>query len=317
MPKESRDALHSQGKTDVYWFDPDKVVLVTDKASALYDERVHNSFKEELVVNMMYAPDGEVSQGVLKACIGRRNPETGKVEIVDGRQRTINCREANRRLKKQGLPLLRLPVWIRRGNDSRQMSAMISANEHATVDQPMTRALKAQRYIDRGHDEKEVAALLGISEATVKNLLRLLDAPAVIKNAINDGKITASAAYQLAREEPAVAKKKLGELLEHAPRAPGNKRSKNAKRAREIVTGKKEPAANSAPAPAPVDRDLAWNTKKVEDRAATLIAAWIEENWTAGNWDGSPDQIPARIRAGEWRKQPKKESEDGEEVEGA
>ena len=301
MPKASRDALKSKGKIDVPYLDPNDVVLVTDKDSPLYDERVHNSFKEELVLNMMYAPDGEAPLGVLKPTLGRRNPETGKVEITDGRQRTLACREANRRLKKQGMPPLRLPVWIRRGNDSRTMATMISANEHATADSTKNRALKAQRYVNLGHDEKEVAVILGTSEATIKNLLRLLDAPAVIRNAVFDDKITAAAGYQLAREEPEVAKKKLADLIEKAPRTPGKKRSKNAKKAREIVSGTK-----SAPASAPVAREDR-DTRKVEDRAAATIATWIEKNWVEG-WDGDPKEIPKRIRAGEWREVRKAEA---------
>jgi len=244
---------------------------------------------------MMYAPDGEVSQGVIKPCIGRRNPETHAVEITDGRQRTLACREANKRLKKQGLPLLRLPVWIRRGNDSRMMAMMISANEHATVDSTKNRMLKAQRYINQGHDEREVAVLLGTSETTVKNLLRLLDAPVAIRNAVFDDRITAAAGYQLAREEPAAAKKKLEELLEKAPRTPGKKKSKNAQKAREIVRGVPEPAPGSR------------SEKKLEDAVAAAIADWIDRNWNDADWSGSPKEIPRRIRAGEWRE---KASED-------
>lgn len=292
MPKASRDALGAKGKTDVYYLDPDEVVLVTDKKSALYDERVENSYNEELVLNMLYAPDGETAQGVLEPAIGRRNPETGKVEIIDGRQRTLACREAKKRQKKRGLPPIWLPVLLKRGSDSRAMAMLISANEHRTADSPLNRAKKAQRYIDLGHDEKGVAALLGTSEATVKNLLRLLDAPAAVKNAVETGKISASDAYKLSRQEPAAAKKTLGQLLEHAPRTPGKKRSPNAKKARAIVDGDK-------PETEPAKPD--WDTRKVEDHAAAKIAEWIEANWAVGNWDGAPAEIPARIRAGEWR----------------
>ena len=299
MPKASRDALNNKGKIDVPLFDPSDVVLVDDKKSVLYDERVNNDFSESLVLNMMYAPDGEVPQGVLKVCLGRRNPETGKVEIIDGRQRTKAAREANRRLKKQGIEPIRLPVHLKRSSDSRLMAALISSNEHATVDSPMNRARKAQRYVEQGHDEKEVAVLLGQSESTVKNLLRLLDAPAVVRNAVDTGKITARDAYQLAREEPEEARKKLGKLLEHAPRTPGKKRSPNAKKAREVM-GRPEPKpeAAEAAAAAPSPRDV----KKVEDAVAEAIAAWIHETWCADEqWDGSPKAIPERIRAGEWR----------------
>lgn len=301
MPKASRDALKAKGKTDVWYFDPSDVVLVDDESSPVYDERVHLDLDEGLVLSMIYAPDGKTPQGVLKILSGSRNPETGKVEIDDGRQRTKACREANRRLKKQGLPLLRLPVHLKRLNDSQRMALMLTSNAHHKEDSPMHRALKAQRYINLGHDEKEVAVMLGTSESTIKNLLRLLDAPAVVRNAVDAGKITTSDGYKLAREEPAEARKKLDKLLEHAPRTPGKKRSPNAKKAREVM-GRPEPKPPSSGGAAVTSSASTKDVKKVEDGVAEAIAAWIEENWVNdGNWDGSPAAIPERIRSGEWR----------------
>jgi ParB family chromosome partitioning protein len=290
MPKASRDALGAKGRADVYLFDPDDLVLVEEETSVLYDDRVKGAFKESLVANILFAPDG-VPQGVLKPLLLRRNAETGKCEVVDGRQRTKAAREANRRLKKQGLEPIRVPGILKRANDARLLGMLISSNEHSTEDSPMNRAKKAQRYIDLGRDEKEVAVLLGTSESTVKNLLRLLEAPAAIRNAVDAGKITTSDAYRLSREEPTEARKKLGELLEKAPRTPGKKRSKNAKKAREIVGG----AASSA-------KENAKETKKAENEVAEAIAAWIEATWNEATWGGSPSEIPARIRNGEWRK---------------
>lgn len=287
MPKASRDSLAAKGKTDMWQMDPEDVVLVKDEKSALYDERVDFDFKESLVANMMFAPNG-VPQGVLKPCLGRRNTETGKVEIIDGRQRTKAAREANKRLKKAGLEPIRLPVWLKRGNDQSAMAMLISSNEHAQEDTPMARAQKAQRYIALGRDEAEIAVLFGMSVASVKNMLRLLDAPAAVRHAVDAGKITVSDGYKLAREEPEEAKKKLGKLMEQAPRTPGKKRSRNAKKAREIVSGGKATTPRS--------------DKGVEEATAGAIADWIEENWQGGNWDGAPSAIPERIRAGEWRK---------------
>ena len=303
MPKASRDALNAKGKTDVYYFDPNDVVLVDDPGSPLYDERVKSDFKESLVVNMLFQPEPDgPPQGVLKVLLGQRNPETGKVEIIDGRQRTKACREANRRLKKQGGEPIRLPVLLKRANGVRSMAMLISANEHGTEDSPLNKAKKAQRYIDLGRDEKEVAVLLGVSESTVKNLLRLLDAPAAVRNAVDAGKITASDGYRLSREEPAEAKKKLDKLLEHAPRTPGKKRSENAGKARAIM-GKPEPKAPPAAAPDPASAEpSARSLRKIEDGVAETIAAWVAASWGDGNWDGAPAAIPDRIRAGEWRK---------------
>jgi ParB family chromosome partitioning protein len=299
MPKQSRDALKAKGKTDVWYFDPDDVVLVEDEDSPVYDERVHFDFDEALVASMMYAPDGQTPQGVLEILNGSRNPETGKIEITDGRQRTKACREANKRLKKQGLPPIRLPVHLKRVNASQRMAMMIATNEHRRADTPTHRALKAQRYINLGHDEGEVATLLGVSESTVKSMLRVLDAPAVVRSALDAGKITASDAYRLAREEPEAARAKLAKLLAEAPRPPGKKRSPNAKRARAIM-GRPEPKpAGPATAEAgPTGRAA----QRLEDAVAESIAAWIEATWNGdGNWDGSPAAIPERIRAGEWR----------------
>jgi ParB family chromosome partitioning protein len=294
VPKASRDALKAKGKTDVWYFDPEDVILVEDKESPVYDERVHNDYDEALVLSMMYAPDGKTPQGVLEILNGSRNAETGKTEITDGRQRTKACREANRRLKKQGLPPIRLPVHLKRLNDSQRMALMITANEHRRQDSPMNRALKAQRYINLGHDEKEVAVMLGTGESTVKNLLRLLDAPAAVRNAVDSGKVSVSDGYRLAREEPEEARKKLGKLLEQAPRTPGKKRSKHAKKAREIMGRPEQKTAPEVPS--------ARSVKKTEDAVAEAIAAWIQATWCEDeNWDGSPAAIPERIRAGEWR----------------
>jgi ParB family chromosome partitioning protein len=283
MPKAARDKLGNKGKIDIPTFDPDDVVLVEEKDSALYDARVENDYDEGLVLNMMFEIDG-VPQGVIEPLSGRRNTETGKVEIIVGRRRTKAAREANRRLRKQGREPIRLPVWIKRANDHRAMSMLISENEHRQDDSPSNRAKKAQRYIDLGRDEKEVAILFGISEATVKNLLKFQDAPTAVRHAADAGKITMSDALRLAREEPDVAKEKLEKLLEHAPRTPGRKRSKNAKKAAEILG--KRPAA-----------------KKLEDEVAETIANWIAESCD------SLSEVPDRIRAGEWRKKRKKSAE--------
>lgn len=281
MPKASRDALNARGKRDVYMFDPDDLVLVTDEKSPIYDERVGLPIDEALVLNIMFAPDG-TPQGVLEPGLGLRNPETGKVEVIDGRQRVKAAREANKRLRKQGFEPIRMPLMIQRANGHRAMGMMISANEHRQDDTPLGRAKKAQRYIDIGRDESEVAALLGISEASVKNLLSLLDAPAAVRTAVESGKITMSDGCKLAKLKPEQAREKVAELLEKAPRTPGKKRSKNASKARQIMNGTKENGSKIS--------------KKAEDAVATDIAAWLDQKWTS-----VPGDLLKQLRAGAWR----------------
>jgi ParB family chromosome partitioning protein len=280
MPKASRDSLNAKGKRDAYMFDPEDLVLVTDEKSSLYDERVKLPVDEALVLNIMFAPDG-VPQGVLEPVNVARNAETGKVEVIDGRQRVKAAREANKRLKKKGLEPVWVPAMIKRTNPHSAMGMLISSNEHRQNDSPLGKAKKAQRYIDLGRDESEIATLFGISVASVKNMLSLLDAPAAVRNAVEAGKISTSDGYKLSKLEPAEAKEKVAELMEHAPRTPGKKRSKNAKKAREIV-GDKEPKKIS---------------KKGEDAVATDIAAWLDQVWK-----DVPGDLLKKLRAGEWRK---------------
>jgi ParB family chromosome partitioning protein len=280
MPKASRDALNAKGKRDAYMFDPDDLVLVTDEKSPLYDERVHLPVSESLVLNMLHAPDG-VPQGVLEPVTVARNQETGKIEVVVGRQRVKAAREANRRLKKKGLEPIRVPAMVRRTNSHGAMGILISENEHRQDDTPLGRAKKAQRYLDLGRDEAEIAVLFGISVTSVKNLLSLLDAPAAVRNAVEAGKITASEGYKLSKLEPEEAKSKVTELVENAPRAPGKKRRGNAGKAREIVNGQRN----------------GHISKKAEDAVATDIAAWIDQAWS-----DVPASLLKQIRTGEWRK---------------
>jgi len=280
MPKASRDALNAKGKRDAYMFDPDDLVLVTDEKSPLYDERVNLPVDEHLVLNIMHAPDG-VAQGVLEPINGMRNSETGKVEVIDGRQRVKASREANKRLRKAGMEPVWVPVMLKRTNAHGAMGMLISSNEHRQDDTPIGRAKKAQRYLDLGRSEDEIAALFGIGKASVKNLLSLLDAPAAVRNAVESGKISTTDGYKLAKLEPNEAKEKVAELIENAPRTPGKKRSQNAKKAREIVTGSKEPKIS----------------KKAEDAVATDIAAWIDENY-----EDLGEGMLKGIRNGEWRK---------------
>jgi len=293
MPKASRDSLNAKGKRDAYMFDPEDLVLVTDEKHPLYDPRVHLPVDENLVLNMMFCPDGKVPQGVLEPISGVRDPETGKVLVVIGRQRTKACREANKRLKKRGLEPLRIPAMLVRADAVRGMGMLISENEHRQNDTPLGRAEKMARYMGLGRDEAEVATLFGISEASVKNHLSLLDAPSAIRDAVETGKITVSSAYKLAKMEPGEAKDRLAELMEHAPREPGKKRSKNGAKARNIVNGGGK-------------GDVPKISKKGEDAVATDIAAWIDQNFEdfdpsliKGIRSGSGGRCAGRRRVGD------------------
>jgi ParB family transcriptional regulator, chromosome partitioning protein len=223
--------------TDMWAIEPEKLVIVADESHELYDERVKLPVSESLVASIMYAPNGADPQGVLVPIACSRDPETGAIVVVNGRQRVKACIEANKRLEKQGLDPLRVKWYPASRGTKAKMALQLTANEHAQEDTPLGRAKKAQRYLERGFSVEEVGEMLGKSPATIKNLVGLLDAPAAVRKAVESGAVSASDGYKLAKLDPDEAKKKVEELKASAPREPGKKRSQNAKKARKIVTG--------------------------------------------------------------------------------
>lgn len=239
MASKDKNGSHQ----DLWAIEPEKIKVVTDPKHPLYDDRVDLPVSESLVLNILFEPDGKNPQGVLRPVDCIRDPETGDILLVDGRQRHKAILEANRRLRKQGREPLRLRWIPRRGTEKSQAALMVSSNHHAQEETPLGQAKRALSLMERGFDHDDIGKILGKSPATIKNLVALLDAPAAVRKAVESEQISVSDGYKLAKLEPDEAKKRVEELKEKAPRTPGKKRSKNAKKAREIVTGRKEPVA--------------------------------------------------------------------------
>lgn len=223
----------AEGKKDVLLFDPENLVVIEDKKHPLYDERVTLPLDERLVLNIMH-------HGVLEPILVRKNAESGETEVVAGRQRVRACREANKRLKKQGAEVHRIPAMVKRADSHALMGMMISENEIRQDDGPLGKAKKMQRFLDLGRSEEEAATVFGVSVHTVKNMLRVLDAPKSLQTAVENGTITATDAYKLSKLDPTDQKEKLTELA----KAPTNgvKRTREAgKKAREVVNGSTAP----------------------------------------------------------------------------
>ncbi|WP_369707599.1 ParB N-terminal domain-containing protein [Klebsiella variicola] len=103
MAKNSIDAYGASGKSNVLFFEPENLHLVTDTTHPLYDERVHLPLNEAVILNIM-------ELGVLEPIIVWKDPETGKTCVVAGRQRVKNAKEANARRKRAGLESWPVPV---------------------------------------------------------------------------------------------------------------------------------------------------------------------------------------------------------------
>lgn len=175
----AKTALPGKRKT-VFLVPLDDVVLVTDPGHPLYDARVMLPPDDAIVRNMMV-------HGVKVAIKVRKNGET--VEVVDGRRRVVNAREASRRLVEQGGEALLVPVEIERGGDAEMADAMVFLNELRRQDDPIEKARKMQRYLSLGRTEVDLGAVWGIGVVQVKNYLALLDLAPQVQAAIAGGSL--------------------------------------------------------------------------------------------------------------------------------
>lgn len=232
--KNSKDTYGALGKTNVLFFDPLKLKLVTDPKHPLYDTRVDRDLSPEFIANINH-------NGILQPIAVRKNPENGDVEVVYGRQRVKAAIEANKGRKKRGEPLLQVPGTVRRSEELGLMGAMATENEAREGTSPLDRARLMQRMLERGATEPALAIQFACSAATVKNSLALLEAPAAVRAAVEKGAITAANGYKLSKLEPAEAKKKLAEIETKAPRVAG-KRNGSAAKAKAILDGRRPKA---------------------------------------------------------------------------
>lgn len=205
MAKNSIDAYGALGKSNVLFFDPDSLTLVTDTASPLYDPRVHLPLSEPMVLNIM-------ALGVIQAITVAKNPETGVVEVVVGRQRVKAAREANKRLRAKGCEPIQVPAIPRRDKGASLTDTMVSENELRESDTPIGRAEKMARLLKYGRTNEDLAVIFGCGLATVRNTLALLDAPAAVRDAVEAGEINVTHAKQMAKLPPEVQREKVKEL---------------------------------------------------------------------------------------------------------
>lgn len=175
---------------------PEALVLIgrdteDGPAHPRYDVRVHNEFEENVVQGMM-------EYGCQEAIKVVKNGDA--LEVVDGRQRTINAREANRRLKEAGLPEIRVKVVVVRGEDHRLAALTVLLNEHRIDDSAFGRGQKAQKLLDMGHPIESVAMFFKVSVTTINNYTSLLGLLPEIQAMIVEGKVAASKGYKLAQK---------------------------------------------------------------------------------------------------------------------
>jgi ParB family transcriptional regulator, chromosome partitioning protein len=215
MSKSSKEAHDCEGKTNLLLFDPDKLKLVTDKDHKLYDPRVELDVSPALVASILY-------KGVRRPVSVWKDPETGETCVVDGRQRVKACREANKALRRKGETIKLVPAVVFRGNVMSAMSDMALLNEGSLAPTPLGRCRIAERLLAEGYTDEQVAILMHCSLAALKNYLALGSCTAVVKRAVEAGKVAPTIAYKMSRMEPGQQRTAL-EKMDQAS-VPGRKR---------------------------------------------------------------------------------------------
>jgi ParB family transcriptional regulator, chromosome partitioning protein len=230
MGSNSKLAYGSDGRAEILLFAPEQLVLVTDKSSPLYDERVELQVDPALVTSIL-------EHGVLESIVVRKNGEredgTPIVEVVDGRQRVRAAMEANRLLVEAGKPgTIRVPAVPKRADDKKTIAMMVATNEIRRDDPPVTKARKAQRMIDRGCTMDEVCRAFGCSDQTINLWLKLLETDDSVQKAVEEGELPYTvAARELSKMPRAEQAAALSEMRKNGT-TKGRKAEKAARAAR-------------------------------------------------------------------------------------
>lgn len=196
MGSDSKKSTGADGRSDLLMFDPERLIIVSDKTHPLYDERHDMPLDMHMVRNVMV-------HGILEPVIVRKNGEKKgepQIEVIAGRQRVRWAMEANKLLVAEGKQPIRVPATLKRGDSSDFMGIMISENEIRKGDTPLVRASKVQRYLNTGRSEDDAAVMFGVAVTTVRDWLALLDCDATVQKAVEKGTIAATiAARQLSK----------------------------------------------------------------------------------------------------------------------
>lgn len=135
--------------------------------------------------------------GVIQPITVRK--EGDQLIVVAGRRRVLHAREAAKLQKKAGEVQVLVPCLVERDTDDVLMGIMNSENEHRRAgDSIQRKASRAARQLRLGSDEDQVCVTFGIAKNTLRNWMRLLEADRAVLKAVDDGKMSESAAAKIA-----------------------------------------------------------------------------------------------------------------------
>lgn len=187
----AKNSYGAVGRGDTLSFEPEKLKVVTDPTHPLYDPRVERQPDEGMILSIM-------RNGILVPLVIYRDGED--VYVADGRQRRAAAIEANKRLTKEGGTPVVLPCVWKRGDEKKLYEISVTTNAVRSGDSPLESARKMQHLANlNGNDLDAVAVAFGVTTATVKNHLALLDCAPAVQKAVESNKIPATVATKLAK----------------------------------------------------------------------------------------------------------------------
>lgn len=273
----AKTAVPGASRGTVFKMDPADIVIIgldtrDGPEHPLYDDRIRLALDEGLVLNIM-------ARGVLVPILGRKNGP--RVEVVDGRQRVRCAREANKRLKKEGLKPVKIEVSLKRPKDEKAaLGMLITTNENRINDDYVARARKAQRLLDLGADEDEVANDFGCNAQTIKNLLKILELSPKVQKAIQAREIGYIAAISLTDLPQKDQEETLAAMV--ASGNTGTDEAKRLRRSRQKQNGKADETPRAKKVPTKILRKVAedeeFTSTLSPDAKALLLWVLGDEN---------------------------------------
>jgi len=188
MGSDTKKTYGAVGRSDLLHFDPEDLLVVTDKDHPLFDERALKNPEERVIASI-------IKKGIIKPVVVRKNgyDKDNKpiVEVVDGRQRVKAARIANMRLKAEDADavMIKVPAVIRSGTGKELFSITIATNEISEKDGPLIRAKKLKRYLEMGNSLEDAQVDFGVTLPTLKSLLAILDCHEDVQKALEKGRI--------------------------------------------------------------------------------------------------------------------------------
>ena len=182
-----------------------------------------------------------------------RPTDRGEYQIVAGERRWRAAQKAQ---------LHEVPVIVRQLGDAETLEIAIIENVQRQDLNAIEEAEAYQRLAsDFGHKQEAISRLVGKSRSHVANLLRLLDLPMSVRQAVVDGKLSMGHARALlGAHDPAA----LAEEVIH--------RDLSVREAEALARGGKAKRAPSAPAVAPAaDADIALLERQLRDQLGLKV----------------------------------------------